>query len=211
MVAALLPIGQYAGQFFTAAGQSDPAYHEVRLGGDFIRITSIEHATWAVAHNDPELLADGAQPNRTAIETAMRQLGFDDIDEPLANLHELGLIGAVVPVGGSLRKFAELHRIVPQVLGLGNTTADLDNCLVGTPGEPRLSMSFDVYQVWLASELHRCLWDACEQVATAFQTAGREQGSSAAAGITPAALLHGCYRCLPVLIATGCAYLDTRR
>ncbi len=211
MVAALLPTGQYAGQFFTEAEQSNPAYHEVRLGGDFIRITSIEHATWAVAHSDPQLLADGAQPNRAAIETSMRQLGFTDIGRPLQNLQELGLISAVMPVGGPLREFAERHRIVPQVLGLGNTAQELDTCLVGTPGEPRLSLSFDTYQVWLASELHPCLWDACEQVAMAFQAAGAAQGSTAAAKVTTAALLHSCYRSLPLLIAAGCAYLDLRR
>ncbi len=211
MVAALLPIGQYAGEFFTSAEQQEPVYHEVRLGGDFIRITSLEHATWAVAHNDPQLLAEGAQPNRAAIETAMRQLGYVDIAEPLQNLQQLGLISAVVPVGGPLREFAQRHRIVPQVLGLGNTAQDLDDCLVGTPGEPRLSLSFDAYQVWLASELHPCLWDASEQVAEAFQAAGREQGPTTAAEVTAAALLHSCYRSLPLLIAASCAYLDLRR
>lgn len=211
MVAALLPIGQYAGQFFSSAQQTDPAYHEVRLGAEFVRLTSTEHATWAVAHNDPELLADGGQPNRAAIETSMRQLGFADIAEPLHNLQKLGLIAAVVPVGALLREFAQRYRIVPQVLGLGNTADDLDNCLVGTPGEPRLSLSFQTYQVWLASEQHRCLWEACEHVATTFQAAGAAQGSSPAAQVTAPALLHECYRTLPILIAAGCSYLDLRR
>jgi hypothetical protein len=210
VVAMLLPVGQYAGQFFISAQESYPAYHEIRLGGEFVRLTSIEQTTWAVAHSDPQLLADGVEPNRVAIDSAMRQLGYPDIEEPLKNLRDLGLIASVLPIGNGAKSFAERYRIVPQVLGLGNTADALDDCLVGTPGEPRLSLPFDVYQVWLASELHPCLWDACDQVAQALGEA-RERAGTAGERITAATLAAGMVRLLPLLIATSCAYTDLRR
>ncbi|MGH3803119.1 MAG: hypothetical protein ACRDTD_23920 [Pseudonocardiaceae bacterium] len=212
MVAALIPVGQYAGQFFTSKQQIDPAYHEVRLGGEFLRLTSIEHATWAVTHSDPELLAEGTEPNRAAVEAGMRELGYPDIGEPLKTLQDLGLIASVLPVGAGVKRFAEMHRVVPQVLGLGNTADALDDCLLGTPGEPRLALPFDVYQVWLASELHPCLWDACEQVAAAFVAAAEQTGKTRdGSPITAIRLAQATARALPLLIATSCAYLDLRR
>ena len=206
----LLPVGQYAGQFFTSAQQVDPVYHEVRLGGEFLRLTPFEHVTWAVAHSDPQLLADGVEPNRAAIDTAMRQLGYADASQPLDTLRELGLIASVLPIGNGARAFAEQYRVVPQVLGLGNQADALDDCLVGTPGEPRLSLPFDVSQVWLASELHPCLWDACEQVAAAIGAA-RNQAGTTGEPITAVTLATGMVRVLPLLIATSCSYLDVRR
>ena len=77
MVAVVLPVGHYLGEFYTSEDAEEPASHEVRLGDEVFELSPAEYAVWGLAHGDLESLQN-AKPNRAALEAEAKELGAED-------------------------------------------------------------------------------------------------------------------------------------
>ncbi|MGH3545646.1 MAG: hypothetical protein ACRDPW_06950 [Mycobacteriales bacterium] len=202
MVAVVLPVGHYLGQFFTSEQAADPETHEVRLGDEVFELSLAEYAVWGLAHSDLETLQK-TKPGRPAIEADAKELGVTDPTVAFTDLLGQGLLTQVMPVGSAVRRFAEQYQVTPLALGLGNTAEQLGTLLLGHPEQPRVGVGYEVYRVWAFAGHYPSLWDTC--VSLAEPTADNQTSTD------PAFLLNSFFDVLPALLSVSCVYIDRRR
>jgi hypothetical protein len=202
MVAVVLPIGHYLGQFFTSEQAEDPESHEVRIGEDVFQLSAAEYVVWGLAHSELETLQH-TKPSRTAVESQARELGVADPTTAFSDLTEQGLLAQVMPVGNTVRRFAEQHQVKPLSLGLGNTAEQLGTLTLGHPEQPRIGVGYEVYRVWSFCAHYDSLWETCTALAEPTET---EQTST-----DPNFLVNSFFDVLPALVSVSCVYIDRRR
>ena len=202
MVAVVLPVGHYLGQFFTSEQAQEPESHEVRLGDSVFELSPLEYAVWGLAHGDLESL-QLAKPSRLSIESEAKELGVDDPSTAFNDLQEQGLLTQVMPVGSAIRRFAEQYQVTPLALGLGNTAEQLGTLMLGHPEQPRIGVGYEVYRVWSFASHYPSLWDACVNLAEPTQN---NQTST-----DPTFLVNSFFDVLPALLSVSCVYIDRRR
>ncbi len=201
MVAVILPIGQYLGQFFTSEQAEDPESHEVRLGDEVFELSPPEYAVWGLAHSDLETLQK-TKPSRLSIESEAKELGVADPAIAFTDLLGQGLLTQVMPVESAVRRFAEQYRVTPLALGLGNTAEQLGTLLLGHPEQPRIGVGYEVYRVWSFTSHYPSLWETCVNLAEPTQN---NQTST-----DPTFLLNTFFEVLPALLSVSCVCIDRR-
>ncbi|HEX3816499.1 MAG TPA: hypothetical protein VHX59_26960 [Mycobacteriales bacterium] len=193
----ILPIGQQVGARFQT-GQLVVA-QQVRCGGKFHDLTERQAEVWQLAHGVPEEI-DGQTPwQRSSVEQRLAG-GGAIIDE----LTGLGLLVEVTPGTAEAAEFARAHRLVPLMLGLGNSANDPDTFGIGFLSQPVLQVSHAIYDVWQWSTMDDSLWNTCENATDV----ARRAGSTDPEAIETERLLTGILGSLHALLASSAGYLD---
>ncbi|CRK58769.1 hypothetical protein [Alloactinosynnema sp. L-07] len=163
----LVPIGHNLGAFHLGDGAH---VQQVRRGADIVELSDVDFAVWALAHGSPTGADTGAW-DRRAVTAVAAELGLTGVDPVIDGFLDTGLLAEVDPqdaVG-----FAERHRLVPLLLGLG--TADEPGLhQVGLLGTPLLTMTAELADLWEWSPLSADLWQACHESAALTDTAPDE-------------------------------------
>lgn len=193
----IFPIGQQVGARYQI-GQLVAA-QQVRCGGRFHDLTEQQAEVWRLAHGVPEEIDREIPWQRSSIEERLAGAG------PIINeLTELGLLVEATPATPEAEEFAKVHRLVPLMLGLGNSAADTDTFGIGFLGQPVLQVSHAIYDVWQWSTMDDSLWNTCENATDV----ARRAGSTDAEATETSRLLTGIVGSLHALLASSAAYLD---
>ena len=187
----LVPVGHDLGAFHDGSGGH---CQQVRVGAELVELDEPRYAAWVAAHGTPD--SEGVVTSVTA--SSLRAAHGDDVDELLTRQ----LVAAVDPVVG----FASTHRLVPLVLGLGNSVDEPWLFAAGLLYQPVVMMTGAVYDLWQWGHLSRDLWTACHASATAAVRAGVTEAEQT----DPDQVLAGAMGSLPQLVAARAACFDVR-
>jgi hypothetical protein len=191
------PIGQ-----LIRVRASEDEFH-VRVGAELQRLTSTDFSVWAMAHGP----ADHVPRPWTGEELAAqaRTVGLADAADRLARLQEAGLIAFAAPGTPSGVALAQRVRMVPLVLGLGNSAENPDAYSVGLPGRPLAVLSAAAYDLFEWATMETSLWRACQGAAATAARVGIEDPQAS----DPEALLASLLEDLHRLLTPNAVCLDT--
>lgn len=193
----LLPIGHYVGGHYQDGKPNIP--RQVRRGATFHELTDEQFAVWTGAHGTPDAVENGVTWQRRSVEEQVAGAG-GLIDELL----EIGLLVEVAPGGDQALEFARSHRLVPLMLGLGNSPDEADMFDIGFLQQPVLSVSHPIYDLWQWSTVDDLVWVTCENSADVAQRSGYTNPEY----LDPTRLLTGLLGSLHALLVAHAAYLD---
>jgi hypothetical protein len=194
--ALLLPIGHGLGPIGDPAGAR---LQRVRLGARIFTLDGPGFGVWALAHGAPHR-SDDRVWGRGSVLGRARELGLPDPAAQLETLLADGLLVEVTPGDGSVAAFAARHRLVPLMLGLGNTAEEPDVYRIGLPGRPIVAVGAALYEFYGWSHLDPALAVACEFAAE------RERRSDPDGA--PTAVADALLATIHALLAPNAAYLD---
>ncbi|MGY5884407.1 hypothetical protein [Modestobacter lacusdianchii] len=176
---------------------------DVRVGAALHSLTSAEFGVWAMAHGPADHVARPWTPDALADQAA--SVGLPDCGRRLTELAEQGLVALAAPGTASARALADRVRMVPLVLGLGNSAEAPDAYSVGLPGRPLAVLSAAAYDLFEWAHMETSLWHACEGAAA---TAARV-GITDTTATDPEALLTSLLGDLHRLLTPNAVHLDT--
>ncbi|WP_018350287.1 hypothetical protein [Longispora albida] len=186
----LLPVGFPMGVLH---GEGAPVA-VIRVGAGLAEVGLAEYEVWNLA---------AEHPAHDALVAAAYRAGVPDPAAVLGTLHGSGLLTVADPASAELPHVLSRLRLVALGIGLGNTPAEPETCLISGPDlEPRVSVSPGVYSVW-ATSYQADIWTACGWLATQ-----PEPPETSPAGVLRLRLARAVVASLPVLLAGGVAYLD---
>ncbi|MDQ3576304.1 MAG: hypothetical protein M3400_06295 [Actinomycetota bacterium] len=202
--ALLFPIGHCIGAYYDAPKSADH-FFQVRVGPDVVRLDDDQFAIWGLAHGIPDRPAD--QPwNRESVLTAARRAGIAMAEQVLDGLIKDYVLYETTPGTDSAVDFARRHRLIPLMLGLGNTSAEPRLYSVGMVGMPVVSMSAIAYDLYEWAHMDANLWLACQGAAATAVRVGIEDRLAT----DPLLMLDALLGTLHALLSPNAAYLDTR-
>lgn len=196
--ATVFPVGHYGG-----AGPRDA--HLVRVGARLEKLTDDEFGIWMLAHG----LADVGKGNWSR-EDVLERARDAELAEPeacLSRLVERRLL-AVVPADrvDDATSFATAYRLCTLLVGLGAAPDQPELHAIGVPGVGTAALlDAGTYQLWQWGGIAPTLWQHCQD---RIRTGGDGRDALAAL-VDPAKVLGDVLGELRVLLAHGCAYLDT--
>jgi hypothetical protein len=193
----IFPIGHQVGARFQS-GQVIAA-QQVRCGGRFHDLTEQQAEVWQLAHGVPEVIDQQILWQRGLVEERLPGAGAT-IDE----LTGMGLLVEATPGTDQAEDFAKAHRLVPLMLGLGNSSNDPDTFGIGFLSQPALQVSHPIYDVWQWSTMDDSLWNTCENATDV----ARRAGSTDPEATETSRLLTGIVGSLHALLSSSAAYLD---
>jgi hypothetical protein len=200
----IVPIGHYVGAFFHTPG-SPEHYQQVRVGADLRRLTDEQFRVWGLAHGLLDQLDDGPW-TRSAVLAAAAQAAVDGAESIVVELLADGTLVEVAPGTAGAVEFARQHRLVPLMLGLGNSPQEPWLYSVGFPDQPIVKMVSVLYDLWEWAHLDTDIWAACHGAAKTAQRAGITDPEQS----EPEKLLTGLVESLHTLLGPNAAYLDLR-
>jgi hypothetical protein len=209
MTRVIVPVGLSMGQDFADkdAGERPEGSWQVHLGAEAAYLTPEELRAWATAFSDVQRHADHTF-TRDHLERLLRQ-GGDGTADPapvVKGLLDRRLLLEYDPADADWESLFGRLRLLPLVQGMGNTPERPTQYELGIAGEPILSVTANVYGLWSYSFTSATLWDACAELAQGVDEdldPGEEPLGYTAAGV--GAEIGAA---LPLLVATGCAFLD---
>ncbi len=200
----LFPVGHCIGAYYDDPGSTSHTFR-VRLGPDVIRLSSEQFAVWGLAHGVPDRPPD--QPwDRHSVVAAGYAAGLRDPERAVADLTSQNALVEAVAGADSGFHFARQHRMLPLMLGLGNTADEPRVYAAGVIGQPIVLMSSTVYDLFAWAHLDTDLWSACQRAA---ESAIQVQVNDVAA-TDPARLLDVLLGSLHTLLSPNAVCLDTR-
>jgi hypothetical protein len=175
----------------------------VRVGAELQRLSSTDFSVWAMAHGP----ADHVPRPWTSEELAAqaRAVGLADAPDRLARLQEIGLVALAAPGTETGLALAQRVRMVPLVLGLGNSAENPDAYSVGLPGRPLAVLSAAAYDLFEWATMETSLWRACQGAAATAARVGIEDPLAS----DPEALLASLLGDLHRLLTPNAVCLDT--
>jgi hypothetical protein len=175
----------------------------VRVGAELMRLSSTDFSVWAMAHGP----ADHVPRPWTVDELAAQAeaVGLPDAPDRLDRLAGTGLVAFAVPGTDSGLQLARRVRMVPLVLGLGNSAENPDAYSVGLPGRPLAVLSAAAYDLFEWATMEASLWQACEGAAATAVRVGIDDPLAT----DPAALLASLLGDLHRLLTPNAVCLDT--
>ena len=181
---------------------SEDEFH-VRVGAELQRLTSTDFSVWAMAHGP----ADHVPRPWTSAELAAqaRTVGLADAPDRLTRLQEAGLVALAAPGTESGVALAQRVRMVPLVLGLGNSAENPDAYSVGLPGRPLAVLSAAAYDLFEWATMETSLWRACEGAAATAARVGIDDPLAS----DPESLLTSLLSDLHRLLTPNAVCLDT--
>ena len=193
--ATVFPVGHYGG-----AGPG--AAHLVRVGRHLRPLTDDEFGIWMLAHG----LADVGKGNwsREDVLERARDAELAEAETGLERLIGSGLL-AVVPTErvDDVTSFATAYRLCTLLVGLGAAPDQPELHAIGVPGVGTAALlDAGTYRLWQWGGVAPTLWRHC-------QDRIRSGDARPDALVDPAKVLGDVLGELRVLLAHGCAYLDT--
>lgn len=201
--ALLFPIGHCIGAYYDLP-ESNDHFTQVRVGADVSRLDDGQFAIWGLAHGTPDRPLD--QPwNREAVLAAAQGGGTGRAEEILESLIQDALLVETTPGTDSAVEFARQHRLVPLMLGLGNTAEEPWIYSVGMLGMPIVQLSAMAYDLYKWAHLDSSLWLACEGAAATAVRIGLDDPSLT----DPVLMLNAFLGTLHFMLGPNAVYLDT--
>jgi hypothetical protein len=200
----VLPIGQLNGLTYVDPG-SDEHSVVVRRGAEFLDLDDEQFAIWGRAHGSVDD-AGGRSHTRAELAAAVGE-HVAEPDRVLDGLLAEQLLVELAPGTEAARAFAAEHRLVPLMLGLGNSAEDLGASYLGLFDQPVVNLSPGLFELVAWGHLDPDLWVAVQSVATV----GREAGVTDPVTTDPESLLLALLGQLHALLTPNAAYLDVRR
>lgn len=188
----LLPVGHDLGAFHDGAGGRT---QQVRVGAEVVDLDDARFAAWVAAHG----VADAEGGIGPVEETDLRAAHGEQVVDDLL---ERRLVARTTPS----RAFAEGHRLIPLVLGLGNSEAEPHLFAAGLLYQPVVLMTGALYDLWQWAHLSPDLWWACQESAAVAEQAGVTEPAQT----EPEQVLAGALETLPQLLAARVACFDVR-
>ncbi|MGH3095091.1 MAG: hypothetical protein ACRDMV_03725 [Streptosporangiales bacterium] len=205
----IVPVGLNMGQDFAAEDPTDhpAAYWQVHFGTQSADLTTDEVKAWGAAFLDPAKHANH-EVNRESLESRLRESndGLADPSPVVSQLLDRGLLAEFDPVDGPLEDLFSRLQLFPLVQGLGNTPENPERYQIGIAGEPVVEVPANVYAIWSYSLTGRSLWHACSDLAEGVD-ADLAEGEEPL-GLTADNVAREVGAALPVLVASGCGFLD---
>jgi hypothetical protein len=191
------PIGQ-----LIRVRAAEEEFH-VRIGAELHRLSAGDFSVWAMAHGP----ADHVPRPWTVEELAAQAdaIGLPDAPDRLVRLAETGLVTLAAPGTASGSALARRVRMVPLVLGLGNSAENPDAYSVGLPGRPLAVLSAAAYDLFEWATMETSLWRACERAAATAARVGIDEPMAS----DPEALLASLLSDLHRLLTPNAVCLDT--
>jgi hypothetical protein len=198
----LLPIGHYVG----VQHRTGPAgaTRQVRRGGTVHDLTDDQFAAWKLAHGTADAVANQTAWHRDSVEEQARAAGLGGAASVVDDLLEAGLLVEVGPEGQDPVGFATSHRLVPLMLGLGNSSEEPNLFGIGFLHQPALLVSHAIYDVWQWSTMDDSLLATCENAVDVARRAGYSEPEF----VDVPTLLSGVIASLHALLFANAAYLD---
>jgi hypothetical protein len=211
MPTVIVPVGLNLGPSYRYVAPPDPTpeYWEVRLGADSEELSADEFQVWGRAFLDPERHAR-LEVNRDTLRRDLLAAGKGpaDPDEVIDQLIERGFLVEFDPEGPLEKVFRRL-RLYPLAEGMGNTPEEPDRRLIGHNGQSLLKVTSVVYGLWAFSAAIGSLWDAC--LATAKFNANAKQAGEDLEDLPLDEVARQGAVSVPMLVSSGCAFLDPVR
>jgi len=198
----IFPIGHYIGAFYPEVG-SQERYHNVMVGAHIVRLGDEDLAVWLLARGVPEEIEKGSW-SRDALQTAATTAGVADSAAVIKLLSGQGLLAETVPGSQHSIDFAEAYRLVPLMLGLGNTADEPWLHGIGFFDQPVIKVTNEVYSLWEWAHVDNNLWAACHAHADIAKRAGADDPDET----VPERVLTGFLGAVHALLASSAAYLD---
>lgn len=200
----LLPIGHCIGAYYDVPDSSNH-FFQVRIGPDVVRLTDEQFAVWGLAHGTSDRPTD--QPwNQEATIAAAYSAGLTGVERVAAQLIADQVLVETTIGTESAVDFARRHRMLPLLLGLGNTAEEPRVYSVGLIGQPIVLMSSMIYDLFEWAHMDPDLWTACQGAA---QTARRVEVADATA-TDPHHLLDALLGSMHTMLSPNAVCLDTR-
>jgi len=149
---------------------------DVRVGAALHSLTAAEFGVWAMAHGPADHVPRPWTPEELAHQASA--VGLTDFAERLARLEADGLVALAAPGTPSARELAQRVRMVPLVVGLGNSAQAPDAYSVGLPGRPLAVLSAAAYDLFEWAHMETSLWRACEGAAATAARVGLSDAES---------------------------------
>ena len=200
----LLPIGHLLGASYPQLGSTE---HSVllRVGPETVTLDDEQFTAWGLAHGLPGRTAD--EPwTRRELEATATQRGLGRLGPAIDALLADRVLVEVAPSGAEAVEFARQHRMLPLVLGLGNSAAEPEVWQVGLLGQPLAAMTSWVFDLFEWAHLDTDLWTACQAAARTALLVGRDELRAT----DPHALLDSLLQNLHQLLTVDAVCLDTR-
>jgi hypothetical protein len=191
------PIGQLA-----RVRAAEDEFH-VRVGAQLQRLSAADFSVWAMAHGPADHVPRAWTPAELAAQADA--VGLPDAPDRLDHLAEIGLVALAAPDGETGLQLAHRVRMVPLVLGLGNSAESPDAYSVGLPGRPLAVLSAAAYDLFEWATMETSLWRACEGAAATAARVGLDDPSVS----DPQALLASLLSDLHRLLTPNAVCLDT--
>lgn len=199
----MFPVGHCIGAYYDLPA-SDEHFVQVRVGPDVHRLNDERFALWGLTHGTPD--RDIEQPwGREAILAAADRAGYAQAEQVLDSLIADHLIAETTPETDEVVEFARRHRLVPLMLGLGNTAEEPWIYSVGLIGMPIVQMSAMAYDLYEWAHKDANLWVACEGAAATAVRVGIEDQLAR----DPLAMMNALLGTLHFLLGPNAVYLDS--
>ncbi|KQS73727.1 hypothetical protein [Modestobacter sp. Leaf380] len=200
----LFPVGHLLGASYPRAGSPEHVV-QVRVGPELVDLDDTSFSLWALAHGLP-----GHGPEdpwtREAVEQAAQAQGLTDAAALLDALLTDRLLVEVAVEPAPAVAFAEQHRLLPLVEGLGNDPDAPQLWSVGPPGQPLVTVTAAAFDLFEWAHMDTDLWAACQAAARSARGVGRTDPVST----EPELLLLALVESLHQLTTPGVVCLDTR-
>lgn len=200
----VIPVGRLLGTFYS---QSESMAHRItlRLGTALHELTDDEFTTWWLAHGVPE---PSERPwTAIAIAETAAELDLPEAGPLLDRLRTRGLVEDVRRATPEVIDFAARYRIVPRLLGLGNTPEEPWFFQIGLFGQPVIGLPGALYELWRWAGIDDHLWDGCRAAATIASQGGVSDPDQT----DPELLLDAFLELLHPLLGAQAMHLDLRR
>ena len=198
----IFPLGHYIGAYYP--GTDEPlAYHTVRIGRQPIRLGSDAELTlWGLAHGGAD---EAATPwTRSQVIALAEDAEIPDADELLDELIADDIIVEVHPDSADAIDFAEAHRVMPLLFGLGASGSDSSLRQIGFGAQVAAEVDSFTFELWRYGRLTDNLWSFC----TVYGEALRQAVGLSEEETAPERLLSRALHDIQRLLARHAAYLD---
>ncbi|MEV4757558.1 hypothetical protein AB0J86_20935 [Micromonospora sp. NPDC049559] len=203
----IVPVGLSMGPRYRYVRPPDPTpeCYEIHLGDDLVELTEAEAAVWAASFVDAERHAK-LKIDRKALIQYLQTVPRPEprAEEIVDDLLSRGLLLEFDPEG-TLEAVFRRYKLLPLGEGLGSTPEEPHLHRIGHAGQAKAAVPIQVYSQWSYAYLHPSLWDACAFYADESEEA--EEGEELL-NLTPEEVARDTAMNLPLLISTGCAFLD---
>ncbi|MBO0829395.1 MAG: hypothetical protein J2P24_16605 [Streptosporangiales bacterium] len=203
MPTVIVPVGLNMGPQF-----DDPAgdWH-VHLGTRAAKLSPDELRAWGTAFSDVQRHADHTF-TRAHLEHVLGQdrNGTPDPAPIVSALLDRGLLLEYDPADADWAELFDEVNLFPLVQGMGNSPEEPAAYQLGVGGEPILSVNANVYGIWSYALTSRSLWSACAELAAGVDQ--DLQPGEEPFGYNAADIAAEVGAALPLLVTTGCAFLD---
>lgn len=200
----LFPTGRYVGAYYHVDRVADSP-HEVHRGGTVHELTGDQFTVWVAAHGSSDAVENNVAWTRQSVEEDAHAHGVADAERLVDELVNLGLLVEVTPTNNRALDFARSHRVVPIMLGLGDSPSEQGMFDIGFLNQPVVEVSHPIYDLWQWSSMDDTLWATCQNAADV----ARRAGSTDPNYVDPSRLLAGFVGQLHALLVTHAAYIDT--